>query len=62
MNKDVGKWWGFYIAAFLVTSCATTLKETQSIPHPRTGEPFSIEENDPNAASPAAIWASRFGD
>ena len=62
MNKDVGKWWGLYIVAFLVTSCATTLKETQSIPHPRTGEPFSIEENDPDASSPAAIWASRFGD
>ena len=62
MNKEVGKWWGLYAVAFLVAGCATTSKEGQSIPHPRTGEPFSIEENDPEAPSSAAIWASRFGD
>ena len=62
MNKKVRIWWGLCTLAFLVTGCATTSKETQSIPHPRSGETFSIEENDPEAPSPAAIWASRFGD
>ncbi len=62
MKKEVGKWWGLYAVAFLLNGCATTSKEGQSIPHPRTGEPFSIEENDPEAPSPATIWASRFGD
>ena len=47
---------------FLLAGCATTSKETQSIPHAGTGEPLKIEKMDSQEPSPAAIWATRFGD
>jgi len=46
----------------LFVGCATTSKESQSIPHPQTGEVFSLEEPRPDAPLAAAKWVSRFGD
>lgn len=62
MSRDSATSWPLVAFLALVAGCATTSKETQTIPHPKTGEPFAIEEIDPELPPPAAIWASRFGD